>query len=81
MDDELLTRLEAEAGEEEQKFTQKEITQEEKEKLQAVHMDDELLASKDGTVHTVDEIDYIIKDITRHQCEAFRWEETKPELE
>ena len=43
-------------------------------------MDDELLAGRNGTINTVDEIDYIIKDITKHQNKAFLFDRTQPDV-
>lgn len=42
------------------------------------NLDEDLLWSKDGTVHHVEEIEYIIKDVTKHQDKAFLYKEIEP---
>lgn len=49
------------------------LTEEDKAKLQEVVHEKVMLAGKDGEIHHFDEIDYIIKDILKHQAKAFAY--------
>jgi hypothetical protein len=49
------------------------LTTEEKHKLAAAQLDEEFLKGKDGLVNHVEEIEYIIKDVLKHQDKAFKY--------
>lgn len=61
------------------------LTDEQREKLQKATHDKLMLADKDGEIHHVEEIEYIIKDVLKHQHSAFKIprvrEESKETLE
>jgi len=42
------------------------MTDEDKERLSKANLDEDLLRDKDGTIHHIDEIEYIIKDVLKH---------------
>ena len=48
------------------------LNEEEKAKLQEATHDKLMLADKDGEIHHVEEIDYIINDVLKHQDKAFK---------
>lgn len=58
---------------EDEKLNFTEMTDEEKERLAKANLDEDLLKDKDGTVHHVDEIEFIIKDVLKHQDKAFKY--------
>lgn len=49
--------------------------------MQAHNMDEELLKGKDGVIINVEEIEYIIKDILKHQDKAFKSDYQEPKRE
>lgn len=51
---------------EDEKLAFTELTDEEKERLAKANLDDDLLRDKDGTVHHIQEIEFIIKDVLKH---------------
>lgn len=57
------------------------MTDEEKEKLSKANLDEDLLKDKDGTVHHIDEIEFIIKDVLKHQDKAFKYKKEEPKRE
>jgi hypothetical protein len=57
------------------------LTHEEKEKLKEAVHDKQMLTDTDGQVHHIEEIDYIIKDILKHQNKAFKYERDMEQIE
>lgn len=72
-EDQLVKQLEKELKNSKRKDSDSEkLDAETKAKLQAAVHDKQMLADKDGEIHRVAEIDYIIKDILKHQDKAFK---------
>jgi len=44
-------------------------------------MDEDLLKNDDGEVYHVEEMEYIIKDILKHQDKAFKYDKIEPTRE
>lgn len=83
-DDKFLAEMESKlklGEDEEEKLDFKEMTDEEKEKLSRANLDEDLLRGKDGQVHHIDEIEFIIKDVLKHQDKAFKYEKSEPKRE
>lgn len=51
---------------EDEKLAFTELTDEEKERLAKANLDEDLLRDRDGTVHHIQEIEFIIKDVLKH---------------
>lgn len=51
---------------EDEKLAFTELTDEEKERLAKANLDEDLLRDWDGTVHHIQEIEFIIKDVLKH---------------
>jgi len=66
---------------EDEKLAFTELTDEEKERLAKANLDEDLLRDWDGTVHHIQEIEFIIKDVLKHQDKAFKYKKEEPKRE
>ena len=66
---------------EDEKLNFTEMTDEEKDRLSKANLDEDLLKDKDGKVHHIDEIEFIIKDVLKHQDKSFKYKKEEPKRE
>lgn len=76
-----LEGLEEELKGSDQELGYDEISKEERDEIQKHNMDEDLLKNDDGEVYHVEEMEYIIKDILKHQDKAFKYDKIEPTRE